>query len=506
MNSLPTVARASFRPADARHGPSRILHALALHAANRPESCAASRIDPDGSPADGLSFAALENLARRLAIHITDIAEQGRTVLLMGPHCPRFVAWICAGLYAGVRVLCVHPRSTEAEIRALARQTSAGAMIAPRGALLSNATSLRQVEFNSAPCSSSHAAPLLGGAILLQSSGSTDVPRIVLRESDALDADAANVAHAVGLTPDDRILTAVPLSHSYGIDFLLASILAGASLHIMEEFDAPAFAAHLGNHATVLPGVPFMFEAAARIAPALKPARLRLAFSAGAPIASRVRKDFRRAWSVKVGDLYGASELGSVTLNDPASALFAAGSVGVPMQGVDIRILDPIDPSRRLRAGEEGHVAVYAPSMFTGYIGAEAPIFDGHFLTGDLGRIDDRGRLYITGRLRLLIESGGFKVNPLEVEAVLSSHPGVAECIVVALPVSDTVMRLRALYIPRPSIAAPDASELRRFLRERLAPHKVPRVFESVVSLPRSVCGKLQRHSVPPYQCQPIDH
>src|SRR5690606_10264226 len=116
-------------------------------------------------------------------------------------------------------------------------------------------------------------------------------------------------------------------------------------------------------------------------------------------------------------------------------------------------------------------------SMLTRYVdGPDVPLADGHFLTGDLGHLDDRGRLTITGRLTLLIDVGGAKVNPIEVEAALAEHPGVARCVVTPMRLSETVTRLRALYEPRTGPAAPAADELRAFLRQRLAPHKIPRV------------------------------
>jgi long-chain acyl-CoA synthetase len=123
--------------------------------------------------------------------------------------------------------------------------------------------------------------------------------------------------------------------------------------------------------------------------------------------------------------------------------------------------------------------------------GPEVPRAGDHFLTGDLGRLDSAGRLTITGRLTLLIDIGGVKVNPIEVEAILAEHPGVARCIVAPLRLSETVTRLRAIYEPRG--AEPAAEDLRAFLRARMAPHKIPRVFEARPQMPCSPTGKLLR-------------
>jgi acyl-CoA synthetase (AMP-forming)/AMP-acid ligase II len=166
------------------------------------------------------------------------------------------------------------------------------------------------------------------------------------------------------------------------------------------------------------------------------------------------------------------------------------------MRGVSIRILDLDSGSTCLAAGTHGQVAIRADSMFASYLNADADLIDGHFLTGDLGYLDDRGRLFLTGRIKLLIDIGGMKVNPLEVEAVLQQHEGVAECIVVALRQSETVNRLKAVVVARHPRQPPDAAELRELARRQLAGYKVPRIFEFRDSLPRSPTGKVQRHLV----------
>jgi len=164
---------------------------------------------------------------------------------------------------------------------------------------------------------------------------------------------------------------------------------------------------------------------------------------------------------------------------------------------VSFRILDVDEPSRILRPGVDGHLAVRAPSMLSGYVDGNLDLIDGHLATGDLARIDSSGRATITGRLKQLIDSGGFKVNPLEVESVLSEHPGVAECAVVPLELSDSIQRLAAFVVPKNPERPPADSDLRQFLRERLAPTKIPRRFDMLATLPRSPLGKLQREKLP---------
>ena len=209
---------------------------------------------------------------------------------------------------------------------------------------------------------------------------------------------------------------------------------------------------------------------------------------------------FRAQTGLGIGQLYGATELGWVTFASPDESEAAPGTVGLPLPGVSVLILDPAapNPSRPLPIGAEGQVAVASPSMLSGYLGIETPMAGDHFLTGDLARFDAAGTLTLTGRLSLVIDVGGLKVNPYEVEQVLLQYPGVGECVVVPLRMSATVHRLRAVVTPARGVSpsALSAEELRRHAQDRLAPHKVPRLFDIRASLPRSVAGKVLRREL----------
>jgi acyl-CoA synthetase (AMP-forming)/AMP-acid ligase II len=165
------------------------------------------------------------------------------------------------------------------------------------------------------------------------------------------------------------------------------------------------------------------------------------------------------------------------------------------MPGVRLCIVDARDPDpeRPLPPDTEGQVAVAAPSMLSEYLETAGPALErGFLLTGDLGRLDTSGRLRLTGRLRLLIDVGGIKVNPAEVESVLAQHPAVREAVVLGVPFSDTTARLKALVVPEPGCEVrPD--ELRRFAREHLIHYKIPRVIEIRTVMPRSATGKILR-------------
>ncbi len=498
------------------HGaPSEILRALAGHGLSRPDAIAAAEIDEAGRIARSSTYSVLAGSVGRRAARLAAATQAGDTVMGVLPSGIDAVAFFLAALAAGVRWAPMDARSAPAEIQALAQRTGAKLAVvraapAAAGALTGvcplltcpegdrdDAPDGPRARAGAAP-HNPHRTPLLrgcAGAIVLASSGTTARPKLALRESPALDADAAAVIAGTALTPADCVLATTPLSHSYGVDMLLATISAGAALHIATWFNPAAIARQVQCCATVLPGVPFTFEALARVAP-MSPGRPRLALSAGAPLPARVRSAFTATWGIAVGNLYGATELGTVAVYVPAGAAAGAapaGLVGKPLGGARFRIVDPTDPRRQLGAGEEGHLAVWAPSMLSGYLDDETPLIDGHFLTGDLARLDTEGSLVITGRLRHLIDLGSFKVNPLEIEAQLLDHPGVADCAVVPVYASETRSRLRALIVPREGHEPATPESLRAFLRPRLSASKIPRAFDLVASLPRSSTGKLLR-------------
>ncbi|HZK80524.1 MAG TPA: fatty acid--CoA ligase family protein, partial [Humisphaera sp.] len=338
--------------------------------------------------------------------------------------------------------------------------------------------------------------------LLLLSSGTTGRPKIVRRNGASLDAVSANMVNAIQFTPRDRVLAGVPLCHSYGMEHgLLCPIWAGSCTHLYERFDLPAAMNELTSGAvTIFPGVPFMFETLCGAGEhSAQPLSLRRAYSAGAPLPRSLFEACANQFGIAVAQLYGATEIGSVTFNDPLIDPFNPASIGRPMDGVSIRILDPDSPDvdRPLPTGSEGHLAIQAPSMLTAYLDGEPPpLAGGHFLTGDLGRLSADGALTITGRIKLLIDIGGRKVNPLEVEQVLCSHESVGECVVMAAPVSQTLNRLKAIVTPaRPGIL-PDAKALRDHCKARLSAYKVPRIFEVRETLPRSPAGKILRQAL----------
>ncbi len=471
----------------------RLLDALRRHATERPESTAV--VPYDGGEA--WTYVRLHERVVAMACALNGaLAPDGVVVLCCGNR-PEFIAAFLGVLHSGRSVQPISPLAAPVERVAAAERTGAACALGEKQLLeplRSRVDTLFDLS-NGWPANHTEDSAGVSGSepqLLLQSSGTTGFPRIAVRSGGSLDAVAENVVTAAGLTPDDRVLVTIPLHHSYGIENgMLGPIMAGAAIHLCPALDAAASLAGIGT-ATVFPGVPFLFALLARQAGGAPAGSLRAAYSAGTAMPPAVAASFRERFGIAVGQLYGATEIGSVTFGDPHDEGFEAAGVGRPLPGVSIRILGP--DGSALPCGRTGEVAVRAPSMLTRYVDGEAPMRDGHFLTGDLGSLDARGTLTISGRLKLLIDVGGAKVNPLEVERVLAEHPGVRECVVVPLRVSETVTRLKAVIVARGGDF--DAADVRAFARSRLAPYKVPREWTTVASLPKTATGKVLRASL----------
>jgi long-chain acyl-CoA synthetase len=340
-------------------------------------------------------------------------------------------------------------------------------------------------------------------ALFAFSSGSTGTPKGMIRTSANLTAEAEQFSATVGLTERDVILAVVALFHAHGLgNALLASVRTGATLVLLPRFERDAVLATIGNECvTSFPGVPFLFQTLAetRRAERADLSSLRLCFSAGAPLAPETFDLFHARFGVPIRQLYGCSEAGSVTINLDADPTVSRASVGRPMRGIEVQVVD--EEGRARPAGETGEVEFRSPALTTGYVGEHATaaneaFHDGWFRTGDLGHVDETGALYVTGRTKLYISTSGFKVDPFEVEAVLRAHPAVADVVVVGVKgdLGDEVVK--AVVVPDPAAGIDRQrlpEELLTVCREGLAPFKVPRIVELRDEIPRSPLGKILR-------------
>lgn len=304
-------------------------------------------------------------------------------------------------------------------------------------------------------------------------------------------------AYHLGLLPDDRWLSVLPLYHVGGLAVLFRSCLYGTAVVLQEGFDPEAVSRSLDEEAiTIVSLVPTMLYRLLRARPSW-PARLRLVLLGGAAAEPELLAQAAAA-GVPVATTYGLTEAASqVATLLPEGVRRKPGSVGRPLLFSDVRILD--EAGEPLPPGQYGEVVVRGPTVMAGYYGeAEATVRalrDGWLHTGDVGYLDGDGDLWLLQRRSDVIVSGGENVYPAEVEAALRAHPAVVAVAVVGLPDPEWGQRVAALLVPAAG-ARLDPAELLAFLRGRLAGYKLPRTVRVVAELPHTASGKIARAAV----------
>ena len=341
-------------------------------------------------------------------------------------------------------------------------------------------------------------------AFVLTTSGTTTHGKTVPLTHVNVLAGSARTVGALELTPADRCLNLMPVFHSHGLAAgLIASLLAGGGVACVPAFDEAQFfrwIEELGP--TWYTGVPAMHEAilarAAEQAAALVHHRLRFIRSASVTLPGRVRQQLESVFGIPVTESYGLTEATQLTNTSLSPSLYKPGSVGVAAPGFELAIMDAA--GRLLSAGEAGEIVARGPNVIRGYENApdlNARVFThGWFRTGDEGFLDAEGYLFLTDRLDDIINRGGEKIAPREVEEVLASHPAVAQATVFAVPHPTLGHDVAAAVALKPGAVRSDERALREFAAARLADFKVPRQIAIVDRLPTTPIGKVSRRRV----------
>lgn len=336
-------------------------------------------------------------------------------------------------------------------------------------------------------------------AILHLTSGTTGRPKAVQETLPGFWAKMQFFADAYDPGPDDVMLLYLPMGHVFGVRLGLMTLLSGGRLVLMERF-SPSVAARVisGEGITVLPGMPTHLNLilATLNEPDHNVSTLRWVISAAATLPRRLSEPIYDRLGVKILFVYGCSENFTTLTVDRDEIL--AGSVGgtvftgpegTPPNGT-IRAVNPLDHTP-LPPGDSGELAFGARQPVR-YWRAPDAATDGWYYTGDLGRVDPDGRVYVLGRLKELVNRGGLKVSPTEVEAAAVRHPGVADAAVVGTP--DPVLgEAVCACIVAANHKPPTLLELRDFLGRSLARHKLPDELAVVDAIPRTVIGKVDR-------------
>jgi acyl-CoA synthetase (AMP-forming)/AMP-acid ligase II len=486
------------------------LAAIARYAESNPE--APALIEPDGLT---LNYAELWAQIAAVGIRLREagLGSNERVAILLPQGAQQVIA------FAGVLNYCVcvplPPRTTASEVEAAMRKLAISALIvspefeaeartasdlglsiviagnqeSPRDWQIRTSASPRQ-----APATSSEAV------LLLVTSATTASSRIVPLTTENIDAGSAARRDSLRLTASDRLLLMTSMSHSMGYGTTLAQFISGGTVIATGGFESTAYVRWLNDlRPTWYDCAPTVHQAAlAQLKSKLPddPVSLRFLQSAGAPLPSEVRQELERTLRVTLYNDYGMTEACAI-----ATDAFLAGgrvdnSAGRHSCGMEIGIMD--SSGALLPANSQGEIVVRGPAVFSGYFDNPeanlAAFRDGWFRTGDMGRLDPDENLFVTGRLREMINRGGEKIVPEEVDAALAAHPAVLEAAAFAFPhptlgedVACAVV-LRAATQSQVSIA-----QLRQFAASRLARFKLPSRVFFVDQIPRGELGKPQR-------------
>ena len=335
-------------------------------------------------------------------------------------------------------------------------------------------------------------------AALLYTSGTTGRSKGAMLTHDNLVSNALTLCQEWRFTARDVLIHALPIYHTHGLFVATNCVLfAGASMIFLPKFDPEAILKAMPR-ATALMGVPTFYTRLLqdRRIDRETTGHMRLFVSGSAPLLAETHREWQARTGHAILERYGMTETGMNTSN-PYDGDRVPGTVGFALPGISIRVADP-ENGRPLPQGEIGVVEVKGPNVFKGYWRMPEKTQsefrpDGYFITGDLGRIDERGYLHIVGRGKDLIITGGFNVYPKEVESAIDELPGVVESAVIGVPHADFGEGVAAVVVIEKGAQMTEAAILAA-LETRLAKFKQPKRVIFTGELPRNTMGKVQKN------------
>jgi malonyl-CoA/methylmalonyl-CoA synthetase len=472
--------------------------------------------DYPGGPVATLTFGDLDARSDRLARFITSrgLARGDRLCFFM-PNCVEFIDLFLACVKTGVIVVPINALYREREISHIVADSEPKAVVTtrdlapfiPSGAPIWNMAEL------AAAASSGDGARIrtaLDGddpSAIVYTSGTTGRSKGAVLTHNNFAANTVNILACWRITSEDRYLAVLPLSHVHGLgNGVHAWLASGCRMRLAERFEINRAGALFESfQPTLFFGVPTIYTRLLELPSDQARSigeRMRLFVSGSAPLPAHVLETFRAKFGHTILERYGMSET-LMNISNPYEGERRAGSVGFPMPGVSVRILDAA--MLPVSEGEVGEVYARGPNVFTGYWrrpDATAEAFvdspDGKwFRTGDLAERSADGYITLRGRRTDLIISGGFNIYPREIEEVLLEQPGVREAAVCAAP-DERRGELPVAYVVADETFDEKAAE--DACRKSLASFKVPRAFIRVDSLPRTALGKIQKHLLPPWK------
>ena len=336
-------------------------------------------------------------------------------------------------------------------------------------------------------------------AVILLTSGTTGTPKGAKRGAGGGGSDGPAILGRLPWRAEETMVVAAPLFHAWGFGQLIMGTMLSCALVLRRTFDPAATMELVDRYrATGLSVVPVMLdrimELPEEVLGRFSGRSLRFVTAAGSRMRPDVVIDFMNRFGDVIYNNYNATEVGVIALAGPEDLRAAPDTAGRPMPGTELRILD--ERHRELPTGEIGAIFARTTTAFEEYTsGQTKEILDGFMATGDIGYLDDAGRLFVVGRDDEMIVSGGENVYPIEVEKVLTGHPAVDDATVLGVDDEKFGQRLAAFVVLRPEASATD-DELKAHVRAELANYKVPRDIVFLDELPRNAVGKILRREL----------
>ncbi|MFG3010295.1 4-coumarate--CoA ligase family protein [Streptomyces cinerochromogenes] len=484
----------------------------------------------DGTDGTTLTYEQVDRFHRRLAAALADAGvRKGDVLALHSPNTIAFPTAFYAATRAGATVTTVHPLATAEEF-AKQLQDSGARWIVTVSPLLETARraagiaggvreilvcdsapghrSLIDLLATTAPEPDLAIDPAEDIAALPYSSGTTGTPKGVMLTHRQIATNLAQLEPAVPAGPGDRILAVLPFFHIYGLTALMnAPLRHGATVVVLPRFELETFLAAIETHRiTGLYVAPPIVLALAKH-PAVSRydlSSLKYVISAAAPLDARLALACaERLGLPPIGQAYGMTELSPGTHVVPLDRLreAPAGTVGRLIAGTEMRIVSLDDPGKDLGTGEPGEILIRGPQVMKGYLGrpdATTAMIDpdGWLHTGDVGHVDPDGWLFVVDRVKELIKYKGFQVAPAELEALLLTHPGIADAAVIGAYNDDGNEIPHAFVVRAPTADGLTENDVLLYVAERVAPYKRVRRLTFTDTVPRAASGKILRRQL----------
>ncbi len=464
-----------------------------------------------------LDYATLQDGARRVAALLTDKGVgAGDRVGLVLPNVPPFPVLFYGALAVGAVVVPMNPLLKGREVEYYLDDSGAKVVFAwkdmaeeaTKGAegvgieCISVGTDFAEVLAQHEPTDEVVDRDEDDTVVLLYTSGTTGKPKgAELTHANMISNAAVSAETLVELSEEDVVMGCLPLFHCFGLTCgLNAAVLSGACLTMVPRFDATKALEVIGrDKVTVFEGVPTMYAGMLHVEDpeSYDVSSLRTCISGGSAMPVEVMKKFEKTFDCIVLEGYGLSETSPVASFNQPDIERKPGSIGVPVRGVEMKLLD--DDGKDVEQGEVGEIAIKGENVMKGYWGKEEEtkeaIPDGWFLSGDMAKQDEDGYYFIVDRKKDLIIRGGYNVYPREVEEALYEHDAVAEVAVIGIQDDDLGEEVGAAVALKDGEKA-DPEELQAFAKERLAAYKYPRSVWIVDELPKGPTGKILRREV----------